>query len=68
MHADTVNLAARFVSLNRELGSRVLVSARTAELAGDAIALRDRGTVTVRGFHEPLRVYEPSAQIARIVG
>jgi len=68
VHGDTVNLAARFESLNKELGSRVLVSARTAELAGDAIALRDRGIVTVRGFHEPLRVYEPSAQIARIVG
>ncbi len=68
VHGDTVNLAARFESLNKEFGSRVLVSARTAELAGDAIELRDRGIVTVRGFHEPLRVYEPSAQIARIVG
>ena len=62
VHGDTVNLAARFEALNKELSSRVLVSARTAELAGDAIALRDRGIVTVRGFHEPLRVYEPFAQ------
>jgi class 3 adenylate cyclase len=54
--------AARFEALNKELGSRVLVSARTAELAGDAIALRDRGIVAVRGFHEPLRVFEPVAQ------
>lgn len=62
VHGDTVNLAARFEALNKELGSRVLVSARTAELAGDAIALRDRGIVTVRGFHEPLRIYEPIAR------
>ncbi|MEW6688391.1 MAG: adenylate/guanylate cyclase domain-containing protein [Pseudomonadota bacterium] len=62
VHGDTVNLAARFEAMNKELGSRVLVSARTAELAGDAIALRDRGVVTVRGFREPLRVYEPAAQ------
>lgn len=55
VHGDTVNLAARFESLNKELGSRVLGSARTGELAGDAIALRDRGIVTVRGFREPLR-------------
>ncbi|TAK48835.1 MAG: adenylate/guanylate cyclase domain-containing protein [Betaproteobacteria bacterium] len=59
VHGDTVNLAARFEAMNKEFGSRVLVSARTAELAGEAIALRDRGIVTVRGFHEPLRVYEP---------
>ncbi len=61
VHGDTVNLAARFESLNKELGSRVLVSARTAELVGHAIELRDRGIVTVRGFHDPLRVYEPTA-------
>ena len=66
VHGDTVNLAARFEALNKELGSRVLISARTAELAGDAIALRDRGIVTVRGFREPLRVYEPSARVARM--
>jgi len=59
VHGDTVNLAARFEAMNKEFGSRVLVSARTAELAGEAIALRDRGIVTIRGFHEPLRVYEP---------
>ena len=64
VHGDTVNLAARFEALNKELDSRVLVSARTAELAGDAIAFRDRGIVTVRGFREPLRVYEPFATAA----
>jgi len=62
VHGDTVNLAARFEAMNKELGSRVLVSARTAELAGDSIAFRDRGMVTVRGFNQPLRVFEPSAQ------
>jgi len=61
VHGDTVNLAARFEAMNKELGSRVLVSARTAELVGSAIVLRDRGIVTVRGFQEPLRVFEPSA-------
>jgi class 3 adenylate cyclase len=72
VHGDTVNLAARFEAMNKELGSRVLISARTAELVGDSIALRDRGIVTVRGFDEPLRVFEPSAQAgeapARAIG
>ena len=30
VHGDTVNLAARFEAMNKELGSRVLVSARAA--------------------------------------
>src|SRR4030065_223089 len=37
VHGETVNLAARFAALHKELGSRVLVSARTAELVGDSI-------------------------------
>ena len=68
VHGDTVNLAARFESLNKEPGSRVLVLARTAELAGDAMAFRDRGIVAVRGFHEPLRVYEPKERSSEECG
>jgi len=60
VHGDTVNLAARFEELNKKFGTQVLVSARTAELVGDAILLRDRGAVEVRGFPVPLRVYEPA--------
>ncbi|MDA8107940.1 MAG: adenylate/guanylate cyclase domain-containing protein [Betaproteobacteria bacterium] len=59
VHGDTVNLAARLEELNKELGTRILASARTAELAGGAVPLRDVGEVAVRGFDVPLRVFEP---------
>jgi class 3 adenylate cyclase len=61
VHGDTVNLAARLEEMNKTLGSRVLVCARTAELLGAAAPLRDRGKVAVRGFAERLQVFEPLA-------
>ena len=60
VHGDTVNLAARLEALNKEIGSRILLSARTAELLAGAMALRDHGLVAVRGFDAPMRVFEPS--------
>jgi len=59
VHGDTVNLASRLEALNKELGTRILISARTAELLGGAVALRDLGPIAVRGFDKPLRLYEP---------
>lgn len=58
VHGDTVNLAARLEALNKELRTRILVSARTAELVGATMPLRDRGAVAVRGFEATLRVFE----------
>jgi len=65
VHGDTVNLAARLEALNKDLGSRVLLSARTAELLAGSVPLRDRGVVPVRGFPAPLRLFEPLAPAAR---
>ena len=59
VHGDTVNLAARLEEMNKALGSRILVSSRTAELLGGSLPLRDRGEVAVRGWAAPLRVFEP---------
>ena len=59
VHGDTVNLAARLEELNKELGTRVLIDGRTAELLGAEIELRDRGEAAVRGFAAPVHVFEP---------
>jgi len=61
VHGDTVNLAARLEALNKELGTTILVSARTVELLGGSTAFRDHGLVEVRGFAAPLAVFEPVA-------
>jgi adenylate cyclase len=54
---DIVNTASRLESLNKVLGTRVLVS--TATLAGTSeLAARDLGTFLLRGKSTPLGVHE----------
>ncbi|MCG8689744.1 MAG: HAMP domain-containing protein [Minwuiales bacterium] len=58
---DEVNLAARLESLNKDYGSKILISARTRELAGDGIDATELGQVTVRGRAQPVVVYKVGA-------
>jgi adenylate cyclase len=58
---DAVNVAARTESLTKELGVRLLCSAATRELAGDAFAWLAMEPQTVRGKSEPLRTFVPTA-------
>ncbi len=48
VHGDAVNLAARLEALNKELGTRILVSGATAERV-DGFDLEPMGEVGVRG-------------------
>lgn len=55
---DTVNLASRLEQLNKELGSRLLVSATVASALGPALATAaPAGSVAVRGYAEPVPVW-----------
>jgi adenylate cyclase len=55
---DTVNLASRLESLNKEVGSELLVSDAVREAAGDAIGEAvPLGPVSVRGYAEPVTVW-----------
>ena len=61
VHGDAVNLAARLETLNRELGTRVLVSGETVnQLEGD-YPLEAVGSVEVRGKSKPVSVYKLTA-------
>ena len=58
VHGDDVNLAARLEALNKEHGTRIIVSGRTRELAGsERFAFEAIGTVTVRGRNRPVTIY-----------
>ena len=62
VHGDDVNLAARLEALNKEHGTRIIVSERTRELAGpDRFAFEALGTVTVRGRSRAVTVYNIDA-------
>ena len=55
---DTVNLASRLESLNKEVGSQLIVSDTVREAAGDAAGeALPLGPVPVRGYEEPVTVW-----------
>ena len=55
---DTVNLAARLEGLNKQYGTRILISGETEALARDAIEAREIDLVAVVGKSEPIRIFE----------
>ena len=56
VHGDAVNLAARLEALNKELGTRILISEATAAQV-EGFDLRPMGEVRVRGQTAPVAVY-----------
>ena len=54
---DSVNLASRLEGMNKELGTRILVSADTAAQLPPDIATSPRGTVQVKGRGRPVAVH-----------
>jgi adenylate cyclase len=55
---DTVNLASRLESLNKEVGSQLVVSEAVREAAGDAVGeVLPLGALPVRGYSEPVTVW-----------
>jgi adenylate cyclase len=58
IHGDDVNLAARLEQLNKEYGTRIIVSESTAKLAGwDRFSFRRLGEVQVRGRSRATTIY-----------
>ena len=57
-YGDTINAAARLEAVNKQLGTRICVSAAAAERA-DGFCGRPVGDLVLRGRSEPMRVFEP---------
>jgi adenylate cyclase len=57
-YGDTVNAAARLEAVNKELGTRICVSAAAVKRAGSFVG-RPVGDLLLRGRSEPMRAYEP---------
>jgi class 3 adenylate cyclase len=60
---DTVNLAARLEALNKEHGTRILVSQSTRDACGERFAFTALGTVAVRGRSEQIAVFTPDPNL-----
>ena len=59
---DAVNLGARLEPANKQLGTRTLITARTAELVDGQFILRAVGKIRVVGKDEAVMTYEPLAR------
>ena len=61
---DTVNLAARLEQLNKDYGTRILVSNSTRQACGDQFVFADLGSVAVRGRSDAAVVFsvDPNGQ------
>lgn len=57
VHGDTVNLAARLESLNKEFGTRILVSEATRKLAGGRFQFDEIGEIPIRGRSSTVPVF-----------
>jgi len=60
---DTVNLAARLEALNKEHGTRILVSQSTRDACAERFAFTALGTVAVRGRSEQIAVFTPDPNL-----
>lgn len=61
VHGDAVNVAARLEELNKSLGTRLLVSERTRNEAGDVFEWATRESVCLRGSDSDITVFEVSS-------
>ena len=56
VHGDTVNLAARLESMNKDFGTNLLMSEATAAMLA-ASKLQNIGEVEIRGQSKPIRIF-----------
>lgn len=58
VHGDNVNLAARLEQLNKDYGTRIIVSDSTvAKIPAGEFKFRELDEVVVRGLNRPVRIY-----------
>ena len=54
---DTVNLASRIETLNKEFGSQLLISDAVHQESGDVAGATSLGDVAIRGYEQPVRIW-----------
>ena len=55
---DNVNLASRLEGVNKQFGTKVIISETTYQQAGDRIEARELDLIAVKGKEKPIRIYE----------
>jgi adenylate cyclase len=65
---DAVNLGARLESLNKQYGTRIIISEATRQELKQAYDLRPLGEVVVKGKTQPVAIFEVVGRAARSAG
>lgn len=55
---DTVNVASRLEAMNKEFGTRIILSEHTQAALGPGVEVRFLREVAIRGREQPMKVYE----------
>lgn len=55
---DNVNLASRLEGVNRELGTHIIISESTYDMAKEHITVRGLGEIKVKGRERQVAIYE----------
>ncbi|MHB8654608.1 MAG: CHASE2 domain-containing protein [Terriglobia bacterium] len=55
---DNVNLASRLEGINKEFGTRLIISESTYQAAGHSLVVRELDLIRVKGKMKPVRIYE----------
>jgi adenylate cyclase len=63
---DNVNLASRLEGVNKQFGTKVIVSETTYLQAKDRIEARELDLIAVKGKEKPIRIYELLGEKGRI--
>ncbi len=63
---DTVNLASRLEGLNKQFGTRIILSESAYQQAREAVEARLIGRVRVKGRAQPIAIYEPLGEKGRV--
>ncbi len=61
---DAVNLGSRLESLNKQYGTRIIISEATRDALPDRYAFRPLGDVVVKGKTKPVSIYEVKENLA----
>jgi adenylate cyclase len=63
---DNVNLASRLEGVNKQFGTKVIISETTYLRAGDRVETRELDLIAVKGKEKPIRIYELLGEKARL--
>jgi adenylate cyclase len=65
---DNVNLASRLEGVNKQFGTKVIVSETTYLQAKDRIEARELDLIAVKGKEKPIRIYELLGETGSLTG